>query len=563
MVICCFASILHLIILGHVRERRLLASIWKAGLKLKLCSADRSGTCISFKAQFWQGADFCAKFDSHIYPVLHSGHLRVEYLPTFCLVYQPTFFVYRLTRVNRGFICRAPFAALYRNIAVVAVNGSRDLPKHTFAIAGGAFGEFASTVHRLCPLAPHAVCNITKLAALYPSRLIWGTVGSMTAVTFHTSHWHMMTLSDWPGIWCCSGPRIPTSLDDHNYLTIYAKWVYCKTWRSETSWYMMSSWWLAGSAILMDLVRDMLAKKRGADSFWTKLIPIPSMLGIPAFIGQDFLYWDAWMSASIIVIVYWRITLICRIHLMADWISDIFVSWILFCESIQMLDTSRNLYQLQGLEQPYLNDEMNGISVGASFTVDMLWGVIILGIWQFVAPADALASAQIVASALIAGIWPYQFTMYCFCEEQAFLIPKSKMWDCIWLRFHRAMASDKYNLCQWAWYYCDVGDGVWSVPSAILSLAGVSPPLCAQVSCTIYSLSTLIFVLWSRLSSHLDAHDFQSMAVLGLTTASMRLLTCNSIRAQYKMLPWTVTPVEQVCSCQNAGTLRVSMLAVL
>lgn len=63
----------------------------------------------------------------------------------------------------------------------------------------------------------------------------------------------------------------------------------------------------------------------------------------------------------------------------------------------------------------------------AYFTVDMTIGAVILGIWQYFAPADALASAPLVASALIAG------------------------------------------------------DGVWSVPSAILALAKVNPPMCAQV----------------------------------------------------------------------------------
>ena len=57
----------------------------------------------------------------------------------------------------------------------------------------------------------------------------------------------------------------------------------------------------------------------------------------------------------------------------------------------------------------------------------MTIGAVILGIWQYFNPADALISAPLVASALIAG------------------------------------------------------DGVWSVPSAILALAKVTPPLCAQV----------------------------------------------------------------------------------
>ena len=59
----------------------------------------------------------------------------------------------------------------------------------------------------------------------------------------------------------------------------------------------------------------------------------------------------------------------------------------------------------------------------AYFAIDMSIGAVILGIWQFFNPADALISAPLVASALIAG------------------------------------------------------DGVWSVPSAILALAKINPPL--------------------------------------------------------------------------------------
>ena len=61
------------------------------------------------------------------------------------------------------------------------------------------------------------------------------------------------------------------------------------------------------------------------------------------------------------------------------------------------------------------------------FTIDMTIGAIILALWQWLAPADALVSAPLVASALIAG------------------------------------------------------DGVWSVPSAVLALVKVNPPMCAQV----------------------------------------------------------------------------------
>ena len=105
---------------------------------------------------------------------------------------------------------------------------------------------------------------------------------------------------------------------------------------------------VAAAAIVADAAREYLAWKIKPDSIWVKLIPIPSMVGIPAFIG-------------------------------------------------------------------------------GYFCVDMTIGAIILGIWQYFAPADALISAPLVASALIAG------------------------------------------------------DGVWSVPSAILALAKVSPPMCAQV----------------------------------------------------------------------------------
>jgi hypothetical protein len=60
----------------------------------------------------------------------------------------------------------------------------------------------------------------------------------------------------------------------------------------------------------------------------------------------------------------------------------------------------------------------------------MTIGAIILGLWQYFNLSDSLVAAPLVASALIAG------------------------------------------------------DGVWSVPSAVLALAKVSPPLCAAVSFT-------------------------------------------------------------------------------
>jgi uncharacterized oligopeptide transporter (OPT) family protein len=147
---------------------------------------------------------------------------------------------------------KAPFAPVFRSIAVIAVNGSKDLPKYCLAIAGGSFG--------------------------------W--------------------------------------------------------------------------ALLSDGARDLLARKFGPNSIYVKLIPIPSMLGIPAFIG-------------------------------------------------------------------------------GYFTIDMTIGAVILGIWQYFNMADCLINAPLVASALIAG------------------------------------------------------DGVWSVPSAILALAGVSPPLCAQFFKTSFYDSTI------------------------------------------------------------------------
>ena len=68
----------------------------------------------------------------------------------------------------------------------------------------------------------------------------------------------------------------------------------------------------------------------------------------------------------------------------------------------------------------------------------MTIGAVILGLWQWFAPADALISAPLVASALIAG------------------------------------------------------DGVWTVPSAILALAKVTPPMCAQVIAFLASLRQYI-----------------------------------------------------------------------
>jgi OPT family oligopeptide transporter len=102
-----------------------------------------------------------------------------------------------------------------------------------------------------------------------------------------------------------------------------------------------------GLALVLDILREYLGHRFGPQSIWVKSVPIPSMLGIPAFIG-------------------------------------------------------------------------------AYFCVDMTIGAVILGIWQYFDPAECLLMAPVVASALVAG------------------------------------------------------DGVWSVPSAILALAKVSPPICAQ-----------------------------------------------------------------------------------
>lgn len=77
--------------------------------------------------------------------------------------------------------CRAPFAPVFRNFAVVAVKGTSVLPKNCLSLAGGAFGV----------------------------------------------------------------------------------------------------------AIILDLVREYLSYRLSPDSRWTKLIPIPSMMGIPTFIGYD------------------------------------------------------------------------------------------------------------------------------------------------------------------------------------------------------------------------------------------------------------------------------------
>lgn len=87
--------------------------------------------------------------------------------------------------------------------------------------------------------------------------------------------------------------------------------------------------------------------------------------------------------------------------------------------------------------------------IGAYFTLDMGIGAIILAIWQAFNPADAKASAPVVASALIAG------------------------------------------------------DGVWTIPAAILALAKVSPPMCAQVCLpprsTVHSRCASLLLLWCGL----------------------------------------------------------------
>ena len=71
------------------------------------------------------------------------------------------------------------------------------------------------------------------------------------------------------------------------------------------------------------------------------------------------------------------------------------------------------------------------------FAIDMGIGALILGVWQYFSPADALLTAPLVASGLIAG------------------------------------------------------DGIWSVPSAVLSLVKIEPPLCAQAGLS----STFLFCL--------------------------------------------------------------------
>lgn len=47
----------------------------------------------------------------------------------------------------------APFAPVFRNIAVVAVRGSKELPKNTMALFGGAFGKHPSADQKdeCCP----------------------------------------------------------------------------------------------------------------------------------------------------------------------------------------------------------------------------------------------------------------------------------------------------------------------------------------------------------------------------------------------------------------------------
>lgn len=76
----------------------------------------------------------------------------------------------------------------------------------------------------------------------------------------------------------------------------------------------------------------------------------------------------------------------------------------------------------------------------------MTIGAVILAIWQYASPADAFLTAPLVASGVIAG------------------------------------------------------DGVWSMPAAILSFVKVEPPLCAQVmlSCKVpQALNAITAKLWS------------------------------------------------------------------
>ena len=43
-----------------------------------------------------------------------------------------------------------------------------------------------------------------------------------------------------------------------------------------------------GLALVLDAMRDILARKFTHNSIWVKIVPIPSMLGIPSFIGWVF-----------------------------------------------------------------------------------------------------------------------------------------------------------------------------------------------------------------------------------------------------------------------------------
>ena len=38
-------------------------------------------------------------------------------------------------------------------------------------------------------------------------------------------------------------------------------------------------------AIILDAGRDYMTRRLGSESAWVKLVPIPSMIGIPSFIG--------------------------------------------------------------------------------------------------------------------------------------------------------------------------------------------------------------------------------------------------------------------------------------
>lgn len=75
----------------------------------------------------------CEKSAKTIAKYVHHPRLHVCVSVNFCWLHR-----YNLGDPDGEY--KAPFAPVWRNIAVVAVNGSKDLPEHCMTLFGAVFG---------------------------------------------------------------------------------------------------------------------------------------------------------------------------------------------------------------------------------------------------------------------------------------------------------------------------------------------------------------------------------------------------------------------------------------